>query len=71
MCIYIVTQVVGGVAGVWAADLMFELPLWQFSTTVRTGPAQWFAEAVGTFGLGLTIIGSPAHAGSGQVQTRL
>jgi glycerol uptake facilitator-like aquaporin len=64
MCIYIVTQVVGGVVGVWAAHLMFELPLWQFSTTIRTGSAQWFAEAVATFGLGLTIFGSLAHAPS-------
>ena len=36
---------------------MFELPLWQLSTTARTGPAQWFAEAVASFGLGLTIFG--------------
>ena len=42
--IYIVAQVVGGIVGVWAAHLMFELPLWQFSTTVRTGPGQWLAE---------------------------
>jgi glycerol uptake facilitator-like aquaporin len=34
---------------------MFDLPLWQISTTVRTGPAQWFAESVATFGLVLTI----------------
>jgi glycerol uptake facilitator-like aquaporin len=47
------------VVGVWV-----ELPLWQFSTTTRTGPAEWFAEAVATFGLGLTIFGSLAHAPS-------
>src|SRR5271170_1618172 len=29
--IYIAMQVTGGVAGVWAAHLMFELPLWQLS----------------------------------------
>jgi glycerol uptake facilitator-like aquaporin len=60
--IYIVVQVVGAVVGVWAAHLMFELPLWQLSTTIRTGPAQWFAEGVATFGLGLTILGGMAHA---------
>src|ERR1700681_1580584 len=27
---YIAVQVLGGIAGVWAAHLMFELPLWQF-----------------------------------------
>jgi glycerol uptake facilitator-like aquaporin len=43
---------------------MFELPLWQLSTTIRTGPAQWFAEAIATFGLGLTIFGIVAHAPS-------
>ena len=55
--IYIGAQLVGGILGVWAAHLMFELPLWQVSVTVRTGPGQWFAEAVATFGLLLTILG--------------
>jgi glycerol uptake facilitator-like aquaporin len=55
--VYICAQVFGGIVGVWAAHLMFELPLWQFSMTVRTGPGQWFAEAVATFGLVLTIFG--------------
>ena len=55
--VYIGAQVLGGIAGVWAAHLMFELPLWQVSNTVRTGPGQWFAEAVATFGLLLTILG--------------
>ena len=40
---------------------MFELPLWQVSGTVRTGPGQWFAEAVATFGLLLTILGCSAR----------
>src|SRR5271167_545495 len=30
---YILAQVLGGLAGVWVAHLMFELPLWQFSAT--------------------------------------
>jgi glycerol uptake facilitator-like aquaporin len=42
---------------VFAAHLMFELPLWQLSATARTGPGQWFAEALATFGLLLTILG--------------
>jgi glycerol uptake facilitator-like aquaporin len=58
---YIAAQLVGGVVGVWAAHLMFELPLWQFSITVRTGPGQWLAEAVATFGLLLTIFGCVAR----------
>ena len=36
---------------------MFELPVWQFSITERTGAGQWLAEAVATFGLVLTIFG--------------
>jgi glycerol uptake facilitator-like aquaporin len=53
--IYIVCQIGGAVLGVLVAHAMFELPLWQVSLTARTGPAQWLAEAVATFGLVLTI----------------
>lgn len=53
--IYIAAQLLGGLVGVWVAHLMFELPLWQFSITERTGAGQWLAEAVATFGLVLTI----------------
>ncbi len=62
--IYIGAQVTGGILGVWAAHLMFELPLWQVSATTRTGPGQWFAEAVATFGLVLTIFGTSARTPS-------
>jgi glycerol uptake facilitator-like aquaporin len=61
-CIYLAAQVGGAIIGVWAAHLMFELPVWQFSTHVRTGSGQWFAEAVATFGLVLTIFGCVARA---------
>ena len=59
---YVAAQIFGGLAGVWAAHLMFELPLLQLSVTARTGPGQWFAEAVATFGLLLTILGCAARA---------
>jgi glycerol uptake facilitator-like aquaporin len=59
--LYIGTQIIGGVVGVLAAHAMFELPLWQVSLNVRTGPGQWFAEAVATFGLLLTIFGCAAR----------
>ena len=62
--IYIGAQMIGGIVGVWAAHLMFELPLWQVSVTVRTGPGQWFAESVATFGLLLTIFGCSARTPS-------
>jgi glycerol uptake facilitator-like aquaporin len=58
---YIAAQVAGGIIGVWAAHLMFELPLWQLSITVRTGSGQWLAEGVATFGLLLTIFGCVAR----------
>ena len=58
---YVAAQIVGGIVGVLAAHAMFELPLWQVSMNVRTGPGQWFAEFVATFGLLLTIFGCAAH----------
>ncbi|HEY6621625.1 MAG TPA: MIP/aquaporin family protein [Steroidobacteraceae bacterium] len=61
LLLYIAAQIIGGIAGVLAAHLMFELPLWQISATVRTGPGQWFAEAVATFGLLMTIFGCVAR----------
>jgi glycerol uptake facilitator-like aquaporin len=60
--IYLVAQLCGAVIGVWAAHLMFELPVWQFATHIRTGSGQWLAEAVATFGLLLTIFGCMACA---------
>ena len=59
--LYIGAQIVGGITGVLAAHAMFELPLWQVSLNLRTGPGQWFAEAVATFGLLLTIFGCAAR----------
>jgi glycerol uptake facilitator-like aquaporin len=61
---YIAAQIGGAILGVWAAHVMFELPIWQFSTTVRTGVGQWFAEAVATFGLVLVIFGCVARNAS-------
>ena len=54
--LYVLVQIVGGILGVWAAHLMFELDVMQFSQKVRAGGAQWFAEGVATFGLVLTIL---------------
>lgn len=59
--LYIMTQIVGAIVGVYAAHLMFELPVLQFSLTQRTGAGQWLAEAVATFGLLLTIFGCVAR----------
>ncbi|CTQ54996.1 aquaporin Z [Roseibium album] len=48
---YIAVQILGGIGGSLIAHVMFELPVWQASTTVRTGSSQWVAEVVATFGL--------------------
>ena len=53
---FIVAQVVGAIAGVWLAHMMFDLPIFQASTKVRTGVGQWSAEATATFGLVLLIL---------------
>ena len=53
---YVILQVLGGIAGMLAAHLMFEEPLWQLSQKIRTGGAQWFSEGIATFGLVLTIL---------------
>jgi glycerol uptake facilitator-like aquaporin len=54
---YAAIQILGCCAGALLAHLMFELPVWQLSTHVRSGPAQWLAEAIATFGLLLVVIG--------------
>ncbi|TGV29620.1 aquaporin family protein, partial [Mesorhizobium sp. M8A.F.Ca.ET.142.01.1.1] len=53
---YLVAQVVGGIAGTVAAHLMFALPVLEIATKLRAGPAQWFSEAVATFGLVAVIL---------------
>ena len=53
---YSVAQTGGGVCGTLIAHLMFAMPLLEASGKVRTGGAQWFAEAVAAFGLVTTIL---------------
>lgn len=55
--LYVLTQIAAGILGVLVAHMMFDLPLWQTSTTVRTGPGQWTGEYVATFGLVAIILG--------------
>ncbi|MBN8980883.1 MAG: aquaporin family protein [Rhizobiales bacterium] len=54
---YIAAQIAGGVAGTVIAHTMFALPIVEVSIKMRTGGAQWFAEAVAAFGLIATILG--------------
>ncbi len=55
---YFLAQIVGGVLGVWAAHVMFGLPVIQFSHHARTGVGQWTGEFIATFGLLITILGT-------------
>ena len=55
---YVVAQLLGGILGVWAAHVMFAVPVLQFSEKVRSGPGQWLGEGMATFGLLLTILGT-------------
>ena len=54
-------QILAGIAGVWTAHAMFDLPILQASTHIRTGPGQWLGEFVATFGLVMTILLTVRH----------
>jgi glycerol uptake facilitator-like aquaporin len=54
---YITVQIAGAFAGVAAAHVMFETPLFFASRHVRSGAAQAFSEFVATFGLLAVIWG--------------
>ncbi|QBY02646.1 aquaporin family protein [Rhodophyticola sp. CCM32] len=58
---YIAVQIAAGILGVWAAHLMFDLPVLQVSTTLRTGSGQWFSEILASFGLVFVILGGIRH----------
>jgi glycerol uptake facilitator-like aquaporin len=59
--LYILAQLAFGILGAWAAHLMFDLPTLQLSVKARTGLGQWTGEAIATFGLILTILGTVRH----------
>lgn len=61
LILFVFAQIIGGIAGTLLAHAMFELPLWQLSQHVRTGPAQWLAEAFASAGLLLTILLGVKH----------
>lgn len=54
---FIVVQILGAIAGVVAANLMFEVPAFAMSNEARTGFGQWTGELVATFGLVSVLIG--------------
>jgi glycerol uptake facilitator-like aquaporin len=53
---YVLAQVLGAIAGVWTAHAMFDLPLLQVAAKMRSGPGQWWSEAVATFGLVFVVL---------------
>jgi len=64
---YVFAQLIGAAWGAWLAHAMFDLEILQWSTKVRTGPAQWLAEAVATCGLLFVILRSPKGKASSLV----
>ena len=54
---YVVVQVMGGILGVVAANVIFELDAINWSTRDRSDPALWLSEIIATFGLLMVIIG--------------
>jgi glycerol uptake facilitator-like aquaporin len=55
--LYMGAQVAAGIIGTIAAHLMFELAPLALSGHARSGAAQWWAEAVASFGLVAAILG--------------
>jgi glycerol uptake facilitator-like aquaporin len=62
VALYALCQVAGGLVGVWLAHAMFDLPLLQISSHVRSGTGQWVAEFVASFGLLIAILGCVSRA---------
>jgi glycerol uptake facilitator-like aquaporin len=52
---YIVSQITGAISGIWMTHFMFNLPIFQASTKIRTGLGIWFSELIATLIL-LTVI---------------
>jgi glycerol uptake facilitator-like aquaporin len=65
--VHIVAQLVGAMLGAWLAHAMFDMPIVQFSSKVRSGWGQWIAEAVATAGLLLVILRAPSGKASAMV----
>lgn len=58
---YAAAQLAFGIIGAWAAHLMFDLPTLQLSVKARHGLGRWAGEAIATFGLVLTILGTTRY----------
>ena len=63
---YILVQIVGALAGVALANVMFSKPAWQASHHHRGGAGMWLGEVVATAGL-LWVIGALTRTGHGHL----
>jgi len=54
--LYVIVQIVGGIAGTFLAHAMFDLPIVQVSQNARDGMGVFASEIVATFGLISTIL---------------
>ena len=61
---YTAAQVVGGIAGAVLANIMFDVPITELSTTDRTGFNLWVGEVVATAGL-VSLIFALVRTGRG------
>lgn len=55
--LYMLAQVIGGCLGAMVTNLMFELPVVEWSTKTRASEGLWLSEAIATVGLLLLIHG--------------
>lgn len=53
---FTLAQLAGGFIGVLIVHAMFDMPLIELGTNIRTGPGQWIGEFIATFGLLFTIV---------------
>jgi glycerol uptake facilitator-like aquaporin len=56
--LYIVLQILGAIAGVFAAHFMFEVDILQTGAKIRAGGAQFGSEIIAAFGLVAAILGT-------------
>ena len=67
--LFIAFQLLGAIAGAWLANAMFDMPVLQVSTHVRSGQGQWIAEAMATTGLIVVILRSGAACVNAKAST--
>ncbi|WP_404369087.1 aquaporin [Sphingomonas sp. MMS24-J45] len=53
---FVAAQLLGGILGVLIVHAMFDMPLIEQGSKIRTGMGQWIGEFVATFGLLFTIV---------------